>query len=536
MKKLILLPLLLLLLGSAKSQNCTAYFSIEQNGSSVHFNNQSTPYDSTTLFVWSFGDGTSSTEFSPSHYYNNMGMQLVCLYMQNAAGCTDSYCDSLFIDSTNTGTCVASFTVQQTGSVISFTNTSSGSGGLSYNWDFGDGSTSVESSPVHAYAENGVYLVCLQISSFLGCYDSYCVYVTVADSACWVNFTHIANGSTVQFFSSTGSSGNGTYTWDFGDGQTSNEINPAHSYDAAGFYNVCLQYTDNNCTASHCDSFDVAAGDSCYADFVAWQSYSTVYFSSFNYDFSKQYTWSFGDGTAAYGPYVSHNYAAEGIYVICLTVSDSFCTATTCQSIYYAPDSIFNNGNTCQADFEVSLIDTASETIWLTDLSTGANTYLWDFGDGSTSSVQYPSHTYSDNGMYEVCLTIICDSNNTSFHCEWIGIMDSLTNGGFDDTRSGFVLNVKAQTVSAVEEPAVDQVVSIYPNPATDVIHFSLPASAAGAVAIRIFNAMGQQVGQHSAAAHESIQSIDVSSLKTGMYLVQMQNGNKIFTGSFIRQ
>lgn len=538
MKKLTFIPLLLLLLSSAKAQNCTAYFSIVQDGNSAYFTNLSTPYDSATQFVWSFGDGTSSNENSPTHYYNNMGMQLVCLYMLNSSGCTDSYCDSLFIDSSNTSTCSASFTFQQNGKQLTFTNTSasSGSGSLNYSWSFGDGSTSSEASPVHEYAENGTYLICLQISTFLGCSDMYCVYVTIADSACWVSFTHLVDGSTVQFFSSTASGGNGQYIWNFGDGQISNESNPVHNYAAAGFYNVCLQYTDSSCSTMICDSFDVGAGDSCYADFVAWQSYSTVQFSSFNYDLTKQYVWSFGDGTAAYGPYVSHEYQEEAVYLVCLTVSDSFCTATTCQSIWYTPDSILNNGGTCEAAFEVALIDTTNDTVWLTDLSTGANTYLWDFGDGTTSTVQYPSHTYSQNGLYEVCLTILCDSNTMSFHCEWVGMMDSLTNGGYDDTRSGFVLNVKPQTISSVNPTPANESIHLFPNPSADVIHFKLPAAAGGQVNILLFNTVGQVVSRQSITVNSGVNALDISSLKSGMYLLQVMDGNKLFTGSFIRQ
>ncbi|MBK9730972.1 MAG: PKD domain-containing protein [Chitinophagaceae bacterium] len=537
MKTFTIIPLLLALLVSSQAQVCYVDFAFSQNASNVYFANLSEPIDSTTSFVWSFGDGTSSTDINAEHYYSSQGIYEVCLFMQNANGCADQHCDTLYVDSTNTVSCFAGFNYTEDGLQLTFSNSSiPGAGQIACSWNFGDGSTSTAFEPVHEYSQAGMYLVCLQISSLLGCSDTYCEFVTVTNPGCSASFTFQAAGSEVQFYASNGSGGTGTYSWNFGDGETSSQVNPLHNYAAAGLYNVCLQYTDSNCSATACDSFYVNSGDSCYADFYAYQSYASVIFMSYNYDPSKTYFWDFGDGTYASDASVSHQFQDEGIYTVCLVVSDSSCMATSCQSIYYSPDSISNNGGSCEAAFEVAAIDTANSTVWLTEMSTGANSYLWSFGDGTSSTVQYPSHTYAQNGSYQVCLSIECDSNNTSSYCQWIGLMDSLVNGGVDITRSGFVLNVKPQVISAIS-PIETQKLTVFPNPVNDALQFTFPASINGIANLRILNRVGQLVDQKNIAVNAGgFNTVDLRHLNSGMYLLQLVSDGKIFTGSFVKQ
>ena len=82
------------------------------------------------------------------------------------------------------------------------------------------------------------------------------------------------------------------------------------------------------------------------------------------------------------------------------------CWDTVCQTIYYLGDTS-SSGAMCNAYFEVADLDTANNTVWLADFSTGGISYYWTFGDGAYSDEQYPSHTYSQDGVYLVCLISI---------------------------------------------------------------------------------------------------------------------------------
>lgn len=135
------------------------------------------------------------------------------------------------------------------------------------------------------------------------------------------------------------------------------------------------------------------------------------------------WTWDFGDGfnSEVYNP--EHQYIEFGTYIVCLTISDGLnCNDTYCDTIVVMPD--------CDADFEFSYVPTTPINIQFTDLSTGMpDSWLWDFGDGGTSTMQNPVHAYENPGTYEVCLII---ENSDSLHycldsiCKMVEIPDSL--------------------------------------------------------------------------------------------------------------
>ncbi len=128
---------------------------------------------------------------------------------------------------------------------------------LSWEWDFGDGNTSTEQNPVHAYQEAGVYEVTLKIKG-KDCENSFTLAVfsdfdAWLDSQCQALFIPMINGLSIQFWETA--LGEVTdWAWDFGDGTTSTEEEPSHTYEEAGTYLVSLMIT----TASGCSStFDL---------------------------------------------------------------------------------------------------------------------------------------------------------------------------------------------------------------------------------------------------------------------------------------
>ncbi|HUM47553.1 MAG TPA: PKD domain-containing protein [Chitinophagales bacterium] len=536
MKKLLIIFVLLTFAGTSHAQVCTAHFSYTQNPGTVQFHNESNPTDSLATYLWTFGDGSSATGYNVTHSYNQSGSFAVCLTMTTFLGCSDTYCDSIQVDSTANSGCLASFTYSMDGTDVAFNNTSYWSQGpATFAWDFGDNTTSSETYPNHTYDTLGSYNVCLTISTPNGCTDTYCSMLYVTDSLCYISYNYDAAGGVVEFTAVGGSPNSGTYTWWFSDGGTATGANPSHIFAASGLYAVCVQYVSIFCTEEHCDSIYVDTNDSCFVSFSHQQAGDNVYFTPDVSSLLISYAWDFGDGTGSTSMMPVHSYAVEGNYTVCLTVSTGICTSTFCGNVYFLPDSI-NNGNTCNAYFEVSDIDTVTNTISLTDLSTGGFSYLWTFGDGTSSTEQYPSHTYNEDGFYQVCLAIQCDSFTASQFCWWIGMMDSLV-GGDGEIRSGFNLNVKPADISGIHTPGKENTLSIFPNPASASIAIQLPAALQNNGTLLFRNVIGAvQLEKTFSMEQGSALQLDISSLPAGIYIVQLKSGDVLMTGRLMRQ
>ncbi len=204
-------------------------------GETAVFTNTSTGDDLT--FLWDFGDGATSTETNPSHLYAAEGDYTVTLTAQNAVGSDEATAVVSVLAAPQ-----ASFTATTPvalGTATVFTNTSTG-GALSFLWDFGDTITSTETSPIHTYAATGAFTVTLTVSNAVG------VNVATAVVEVWqpaqAGFTvssPLVLGETAVF-TNTSTGDNLTFLWEFGDGQTSDEMSPTHLYTATGSYTVTL--------------------------------------------------------------------------------------------------------------------------------------------------------------------------------------------------------------------------------------------------------------------------------------------------------
>lgn len=127
-------------------------------------------------------------------------------------------------------------------------------------------------------------------------------------------------------------------------------------------------------------------------------------------------SWDFGDGTFETGTFsTTHTYTHPGIYNTCLTISDnngSSCTSSICNQIKIAVP---------ETACEVSIVDSivSGNIISFTAAGNGTpSTYLWDFGDGTTSNLNPVLHTFSTVGVYKVCLQTIDFNGCTANACK----------------------------------------------------------------------------------------------------------------------
>ena len=341
---------------------------------------------------WDFGDGNSSTSLQPSYIYAGSGTYQVCLISNNMCG-QDTSCQSVVINCLPT---VASFTHTLSSLSATFQNTSTNQGASL--WDFGDGTFSVQVSPVHYYAQPGTYTVCLISTNTCGS-DTSCTPVTVScplPTAAFISSTNLLAAT----FSNT-SSGALSQNWTFGDGQGSNAISPTHSYAQPGTYTVCLISTNTCGSDSSCTPVTV----SCPLPTAAFISSTNLLAATFSNTSSGALSqnWTFGDGQGSNAISPTHSYAQPGTYTVCLISTSTCGSDTSCIPVTVTcplPNSAFTSSTNLLA---ATFINN----------STGSLSWAWTFGDGQGSSAASPTHTYAQPGTYTVCLfsTNTCGSD-----------------------------------------------------------------------------------------------------------------------------
>ncbi|MEM8886502.1 MAG: PKD domain-containing protein [Bacteroidota bacterium] len=325
--------------------------------------------------------------------------------------------------STGLGNCVAAFAYQSTPGTTTLTFSSFGQGNLTYAWDFGDGGTSTDPNPAHTYNSPGVYTVCLAvIDSAAGCSDFLCDVVRVgnSNSACAAGYAYFnLQGDTYQFLDSSFVGPNATYSWDFGNGMTSNQQNPVVTL-PAGVYQVCLTVIDTTatgaCTDTYCSTLNLGNNNTCTANFNIFPTPAGGFaFSAFHQSNTAIYTWDLGDGTTANGPTANNSYQA-GTYTICLTVDDTAnnCFDSLCQVI------TVGQPPQCAAFF-IPIDLGNNEFLFFTD-STQAATFFWDFGTGDSAVGPNQQYTFPAPGLYTVCLYVSDNAGCTDVFCEQIQV------------------------------------------------------------------------------------------------------------------
>lgn len=359
----------------------------------VSFGNSSTGASS---YSWNFGDGNSSTDNSPSNKYRRSGTYNVVLTATSSANCSTK--DSLSVDVHPAPSAGFTNTTACQGDATAFTNTASiSSGTMSHSWDFGDLSgTSNNTSPSYTYSNANTYTVELISTSNNGCADTVSKSVTV-NSLPSPSFSasNTCLGTAMSF--TNNSTGASTYSWNFDDGNSSTSSAPSHTYTNAGSYNVeltaktsqgCESSTSNNVVVYALPVANFSASNECLGEDVSFNNLSTG---------ATSYSWSLGDGNSSTDAAPAHGYASSGTYTVSLTATSSnSCThqASKSVTVYALPAPSFTASTVCFGN-----------ATSFTNTTSGTNSYAWNFGDGTSSSLESPSKTYSNDGRYDVILT-----------------------------------------------------------------------------------------------------------------------------------
>ncbi|MBX6360178.1 MAG: PKD domain-containing protein, partial [Acidobacterium ailaaui] len=380
----------------------------------VHFLDQST--GNIVYRYWDFGNGNHvryDSAVNPSASYVNPGYYTVSLTVTDAAGnrSTQTLQVAVF------GTPRVRFSPDSISGcfpvTVHFTDQSlPGSGSISKRlWDFGDGHTSMDPNPVYTYASPGKYTVQLMVTNSYGCTAvSDTPGVVVVPKPVIASFSADSTIActaplTVHFTNTSSGSGNLQYHWDFGDGSVSDEAQPAHTYTQSGKFAVSLIVSDSmGCTDTLVRPAWIQVGQ---IPPVVLQIPSTIcaqqaaQFFNQSQPAPQQSQWLFSDGSTYTGMKVSKSFFSPGTYFVrVVNTYASGCSDTLSRSFEVAPRPV--------ADFSASPQYGCSIpfSVQFHNASTGAVSYRWDFGDGSTDSTATPTHVYQAFGNYTVKLVV----------------------------------------------------------------------------------------------------------------------------------
>lgn len=362
---------------------------------------------------WDFGDGTTSTQQNPTHTYSSGGQFNVTLRVRNSFGCTRTISRIKYIK-LNEGV-DADFSFNNPGScqpptTVNFTNLSTGTGTLSYQWSFGDGGSSILPNPSYTYNTPGSYTVQLIVVNSNGCRDTIRKVNSIVIGTVQAGFSFtspVCAGESVNLINTSSPAPSGA-VWDFGDGTGSAAITPVKSYSAPGNYFIKLVSQFGACLDSLTLPITVLAKPA--ADFSSPNNRNcraphTVNFSSQITGTPAGITWYFGDGGTGSGPSPSHTYTSTGIFDVTLVVTNAAgCRDSVIkrQFVQIAPPQILSISNLPRRGCAPITINPVGNIISADPVVS----YQWNFGDGGTSALPNPVHTYNSSGAYAVTLIV----------------------------------------------------------------------------------------------------------------------------------
>ena len=383
-------------------------------------NSISSPTDPIISWNWSFDDGNTSVLEDPTNVYTALGTYNVSLEVFTA-NCSASDTIPVVVEPIPTSGFTTSINSGCTPLSVEFTNTTVGA--ISYNWYFGDGATSTSTDPTHIFVNSAttdtIYNVMLVSSTAFGCTDTLIVPITVFAGAN-ANFSH--NGFPgcapldVDFTNS--STGATSYQWSFGDGNGSTQTDPSHQYiNNTLFIDVytveLVAFSPNGCSDTLTDDITVYPIPNFGFTSVPDSGCSPLNVSFPSVIGAVAYDWDFGDGTTGSGPTPVHLYSNSTTNDIVYTVRLIATSAFGCIDTSYGTATVFPNPTA-----QLSLISNTGCTPFNADiqnLSLGATSYIFNYGDGNSSTTTNASHNYlytnSGTGSHFFDLELIASTN-----------------------------------------------------------------------------------------------------------------------------
>ncbi len=334
----------------------------------------------------------------------------------------------------------ADFAFSTNNLTVDFTLTSAAPDSL--RWDFGDGTYSTMTNPQHTYLSYNSFEVTL--TAYFPCNTDTASHTVVLCTLPLSAFTYEKDYLFVQFNNSSTMAD--SVLWQFGDGSVSTQNNPSHLYASAGNYNVNL-ISFNSC-GNDTAVVSIVLCDQMVSDFEFTTQDNLVSFTNLSSGF-YDILWDFGDGTTSTLLNPEHEYPGNGDYTVrlyCYSPCDTLVSVDTV-TICLLPVPAFTYS--FSGDMTYQFINQSTDYL----------TCMWYFGDGDSSSLQNPVHTYNSSMVFPVQLVLY---NN----CGSATITDSinLITDIFEITNDPVIVqnNSSGELIVILKEPAGNQDLTLY--------------------------------------------------------------------------
>lgn len=205
----------------------------------------------------------------------------------------------------------------------------------------------------------------------------------------------------------------------------------------------------------------------------------------------SSWLWDFGDGNTSTSQSPNHNYAAAGVYTVCLTITDSCGSDSSCHNVSV----------TCALPTASFSANDSLLTVSFTDASTttGNTNWSWSFGDGNNNSSQNPTHVYAQPGTYTVCL-IVSDICGGDTICDTIAVDTALTGRKWEWNSN----------------------IRIWPNPAKEKIYISSDADLL-IKRVRVMGMSGRLIKTIEPGFGRQVLSISLGEMAKGNYFLLIE-------------
>lgn len=411
----------------------------------------------------------------------------------------------------------AAFSADTTSGIGSLTvlfNDESGGTIETWLWDFGDGQTSSEQNPSHAYSSPGTYSVSLTVTGPEGSDTEIKEdFIVVNESVPIARFTADTTRGMRPFevqFTDESEGAVSSWLWKFGDGNTSEDQHPRHTYISSDTFSVSLIVSgpggiDSTTAIDYIYVLEPPPVASFSADTTIGIESLTVQFEDQSTGLINSWLWDFGDSTISREQSPSHHYSQAGAYTVSLTVDgpggtdqelkENFIRISDLKPVAaFSADTTWGN-----LPFEVQFFDNSVGTI---------ESWLWNFGDGTGSTEQNPKHVYLSADTFSVSLTV--------------------SGPGGDDTLilENFILvRIPSGLATTLNLPEEFQLQQNYPNPFNPFtrIDFGIPEKCH--IELTVYDVVGQKVctllkGTKPAGYHSV--RWDASLHSAGTYYIRM--------------
>jgi PKD repeat protein len=440
--------------------------------------------------------------------------------------------------------CVANFSYSLgSNGAVTFVSTSTGTtANTMYTWQTDGGSvTTPNSTYSYTYTNNQWYTMYLQIadsSSSPGCTAWHADTLGIGNAPCNANvsLSHNVGVNGNVSFNATHYAGY-TYFWAYGDGfTTAGNSSMMHTYNANGVYVATVTVTSYSGTCTYTATQTVSVTivpcllNASFTYTVGSNGQVNFQSTSTGTSNTTLYQWYFGDNTQAYGNPISHTYQSNASFYVSLYLTDSLGTGPASQCFDSTSQQVTITTFTCLANSNFSISKDSSQNlhwfIWPT-FPQNVSAVSWNWGDGSSSSLMYPSHTFSAAGIYNICLSVTVSCGATYSTCTAANIYKPANSS---EQQMVSVTVVDPTSTTAIKKYQGDKLdFKVLPNPNNGF--FTLTGNNPGKdmAEIHISNILGQSVydGVISSKEGQINEKINLEHLPAGTYFIKLSIGNE---------